>query len=114
MCYEVRQVFKLPLRQCQGFIDSLFHCKGWNLKCPDHSCLLKRLSLLNIPSPRYTKTDVPDADVAAIAIDSSGLKRFGRGEWIRKNINYPLKEASVNFVVILLIVLVLTVNPLKP
>ncbi len=80
-CHEIRQVFKLALRQCQGFIDSIFKLKNIKLKSPDFSCLSKRLATLNIKVPRYRKTDKPDDDVAAIAIDSSGLKRFGRGEW---------------------------------
>lgn len=80
-CHEIRQVFKLPLRQCQGFIDSLFQLKGWDLNCPDYSCLSKRLAYLNISSPRYKKHASIDNDVTAIAIDSTDLKRFDRGEW---------------------------------
>jgi len=80
-CHEVRQVFKLPLRQCQGFIDSIFKIKNIALRSPDYSCLSKRLSSLGIKSPRYKKTDSPDDEIAGVAIDSSGLKRFGRGEW---------------------------------
>ena len=26
VCHGIRQVYKLPLRQCQGFINSLFVC----------------------------------------------------------------------------------------
>jgi len=81
ICHEVRQIFKLPLRQCQGFIDSIFSAKKSKLRCPDYSCLSKRLSLLEIKSPRYKKTDSADPKIAGIAIDSTGLKRFGRGEW---------------------------------
>ena len=81
ICHEVRQVYRLPLRQCQGFIDSLFHLKDLPLTCPDYSCLSKRLSTLGIKTPRYKKTDQADETVAAIAIDSTGLKRFGRDEW---------------------------------
>ena len=51
------------------------------MACPDYSCLSKRLSSLKIKTPRYKKTDHPDGEIAAIAIDSTGLKRFGRGEW---------------------------------
>ena len=54
---------------------------GLPLSCPDFSVLSKRLGELNIHVPRYTKTDKPDPGVHAIAIDSTGLKRFGRGEW---------------------------------
>lgn len=80
-CHEVRQVYKLPLRQAEGFINSIFAMKNLPITCPDFSCLSKRLSTLNIKSPRYKKTDKPDKDVVSIAIDSTGLKRFGRDEW---------------------------------
>ena len=51
------------------------------LSCPDYTVLSKRLRALNINVPRYRKIDKPDNGVHAIAIDSTGLKRFGRGEW---------------------------------
>ncbi len=93
MCHEIRQVFKLPLRQCQGFIDSLFNRINLKLKCPDYSCLSKRLSLLNITSPRYKRTDCADNKIASIAIDSTGLKRFGRGEWHQEKYNLSAKRS---------------------
>jgi hypothetical protein len=80
-CHEIRKVFKQPLRQCQGFINSVFRMKGLPIVCPDYTVLSKRLGKLKIKKPRYRKTDRPDDDLAAIAIDSSGLKRFGRDEW---------------------------------
>ena len=51
------------------------------LVCADFSCLSKRLSKLSITVPKYKKTGVPEDGVHAIAIDSTGLKRFDRGEW---------------------------------
>jgi len=80
-CHEIRQVYKLPLRQSQGFINSLFKLKQLSLVCPDYSCLSKRLSSLGLQSPRYRRNDKADELIAAIAIDSTGLKRFGRDEW---------------------------------
>ena len=80
-CHEIRQVYRLPLRQAEGFINSLFRLMNIPLICPDFSCLSKRLGKLNIKTPKYKKADKPDDDVHAIAIDSTGLKRFGRGEW---------------------------------
>lgn len=80
-CHEIRLVFKLPLRQCQGFIDSLFASKNIPLWCPDYSCLSKRLAQLELSAPRYKKNDKVDEAVVAIAIDSTGLKRFGLDEW---------------------------------
>jgi len=81
VCHEIRQVYKLPLRQCQGFINSIFRILHLPIRCPDYSCLSKRLSELGIRSPRYIKSITPDESISAIAIDSTGLKRFGRDEW---------------------------------
>lgn len=80
-CHEIRQVYGLPLRQAEGFINSLFRLMNITLVCPDFSCLSKRLAKLGIKVPRYKKTGSPEDGVHAIAIDSTGLKRFGRGEW---------------------------------
>ena len=54
---------------------------GLDIKCPNYCVLSKRLLKLNIPCPRYCKKDTADGNVAAMAIDSTGLKRFGRDEW---------------------------------
>ena len=32
-CHEIRQVYRLPLRQCQGFINSVFNLMGSALNC---------------------------------------------------------------------------------
>lgn len=80
-CHEIRQVYRLPLRQAQGFINSLFFLMNVPLACPHYTVLSRRLNELNIKVPRYRETDKPDENVHAIAIDSTGLKRFGRGEW---------------------------------
>ncbi|EMQ2879046.1 transposase, partial [Vibrio navarrensis] len=37
VCHEIREIFKLPLRQAQGFIDSLFDMANLPLKCPDYT-----------------------------------------------------------------------------
>ena len=81
VCHEIRQVYKQPLRQTEGFIDSIFRTMGLDIKYPSYSVLSKRLSSLGIESPRYAKHAVPDDDISTIAIDSTGLKRFGRDEW---------------------------------
>jgi Transposase DDE domain len=51
------------------------------LQYPDYSLLSKRLKALNIKCPRYLNHGKKDSHIAAIAIDSTGLKRFGRDEW---------------------------------
>jgi len=81
VCHEIRQVYRLPLRQTEGFINSLFEVLDVPLTCPDYTTLSKRLAALNIKVPRYTKKDKPDETVAGIAVDATGLKRFSRDEW---------------------------------
>ena len=81
ICHELRQVYKLPLRQTEGFINSLFKLMELDIRCPDYTTLSKRLKELNIKCPRYSKYSKIDDITAAIAIDSTGLKRFGRDEW---------------------------------
>lgn len=71
----------MPLRQTEGFINSLFEMNGLPITCPSYSRLSERFKELGLKTSRYKKTDRPDNDLAAIAIDSTGLKRFGKDEW---------------------------------
>jgi hypothetical protein len=80
-CHEIRMVYKLPLRQAQGFIDSIFEQLALPIKCADYTTLSRRLSELDLKCPRYRKTDKPDDNIFAVAIDSTGLKIFGKDEW---------------------------------
>ena len=91
-CHEIRQVYRLPLRQTQGFINSLFRIMNIPLVCPHYSCLSKRLSELEIKCPKYNKSSKPDQYLHTIALDSTGLKRFGRGEW--HNEKYELSSKA--------------------
>lgn len=83
-CHELRKVFRLPLRQCQGFIDSLLQSQELFLRCPDYTVLCRRLKDLGLCCPRYRERDEPEDSVAAIALDATGLKRFGRDEWYQE------------------------------
>ena len=79
--HEIRQVFKLPLRQCEGLVNSLFKLMHVDLQCPNYSVLSKRLKKLNLIRPFYRKSHSYNDEIKAIAIDSSGLKCFGHEEW---------------------------------
>ena len=92
-CHEIRKVFRLPLRQTEGFINSLFRMKGLNIRCPSYSELSKRLKMLHIKCPKYCRKDVPEKDIVSIAIDSTGLKRFGRDEWHQEKYNISGKRS---------------------
>lgn len=93
VCHEIRQVYRLPLRQLQGFLNSLFEMQGLDISCPDYSCLSKRLKELKLKTPRYKKDSRPDDTVHAIAVDSTGLKRFGRGEWHQEKYQLSTKAS---------------------
>lgn len=74
-------VFGLPLRGCQGFVDSLFALLRSELRCPDYSTLCRRREDLSISIPHRKS-----AEPLVIAIDSTGLKVYGEGEWkVRKH-----------------------------
>ena len=47
----------------------------------DYTILSKRLKVLKIKAPRYTRNSKMCGNIAAIALDTTGLKRLGRDEW---------------------------------
>jgi len=91
--HEIRQVFKLPLRQCEGFVNSLFKLMKIDLRSPSYSVLSKRLKKLNLNRPFYRKSHAYNKEIKAIAIDSSGLACFGHEEWHREKYQIQEKKA---------------------
>ena len=73
----LRHIFKLALRQLEGFVFSLFKLMSVKLKVPEFSRLSRRLS----ESLKHLKYSKPD-EISHIVIDSSGLKVFGEKEFI--------------------------------
>jgi hypothetical protein len=82
--HEIRQVFKLPLRQCEGFINAIFKMMNLDLHSPSFSTLSKRLKTLGLKQPAYRLAHAKGCDIKMIAIDSSGLKCYGQDEWVRE------------------------------
>ena len=81
-CLTIKQVYGLALRQCSGFIESVFALIGLSeLAVPHYSTLSRRSSALNVQvSHRQVGQKLH------IAVDSTGLKVFGEGEWkVRKH-----------------------------
>lgn len=73
---ELKYLFNLTFRATQGFLKSLFDILDVDLPVPDYSTLSRRLRHLKI------ELKVPQAmDPISLAIDSSGLKVYGEGEW---------------------------------
>ncbi|MFP6901559.1 MAG: IS5 family transposase [Opitutales bacterium] len=72
----LRVVFGLPLRQTEGFLDSLLSLMGLDLNAPDHTTLSRRNRIVKLP-PRTRAHDGP----IHLIVDSTGLKILGSGEW---------------------------------
>ena len=72
----MRVLFGLPLRQTQGFIQSLLDLMGLALAVPDYSTLSRRQGALAVGLPRRC-SDQP----MHLVVDSTGLKVYGEGEW---------------------------------
>ena len=71
-------VFRLPLRQTEGFVRSLVDVMGCDLPVPDHTTLSRRRRTVDVVVETSTNKRSTD-----IVLDSTGLKFFGAGEWAR-------------------------------
>jgi IS5 family transposase len=72
----LRLVFKLPLRQAEGFLRSVLALMGVNLEAPDHTTLSRRSQGLDVGLDL-----VPIKGPIHLIIDSTGLCVVGEGEW---------------------------------
>ena len=72
----LRVVFRLPLRQTEGFLDSLLSLMGLEVEAPDHTTLSRRNQDVEVP-PLTPAHDRP----IHLVVDSTGLKILGAGEW---------------------------------
>ncbi len=72
----LRAVFHLPLRQTEGFLASQFRVLRLGLETPDHTTLSRRSGTVEIPA--FSR---PSHEPLHLAIDSTGLKIMGDGEW---------------------------------
>ncbi len=72
----LRVVFQLPLRQTEGFLDSLLSLMGLDLEAPDHTTLSRRNTDVEVPA----LTRDHDGPIHLV-VDSTGLKILGSGDW---------------------------------
>jgi hypothetical protein len=72
----MKAVYNLPLRSLQGFLGSILLLLQVDLKCPHYSLFCKRAKEAAACLPKLS-TRKP----LELAIDSSGLKVSGEGEW---------------------------------
>lgn len=86
LCIEtllmIKVVFKLAYRQTQGFASSLLSLMELpDLSVPSYTQLCRRAATLDVKP-----YEVPKNGSIVIAIDSTGLKIYGEGEWkVRKH-----------------------------
>jgi Transposase DDE domain len=73
----LRLLFRLPLRQTEGFLGSVLILMDLTLPCPDHTTLSRRNATVAI----QRQIDQAPAEAIALIVDSSGLKVCGQGEW---------------------------------
>src|SRR5262245_29644243 len=72
----IRELFKLPYRQTEGFVRSMLALMNATLIVPDFTSAAKRAAKLQVQLaalPRRGNIDV--------VLDSTGLKVYGEGEW---------------------------------
>lgn len=72
----VKRVFSLPLRALQGFLDSVFKLANIPLVCPHYTCISRRAKEVEVSFKTKTR-----GTIQHLAIDATGLKVYGEGEW---------------------------------
>jgi hypothetical protein len=74
----VRRLLHLPLRQTQGFVESLLVLMGLHalLDTPTYSTFSRRQRTLKVDLPVQ-----PTEEPMHLVVDSTGLKVYGEGEW---------------------------------
>jgi Transposase DDE domain len=73
---SLRAVFGLTLRQTQGFLHDLTRLLGLAIEVPHYSTFSRRAAALTVPKPAR-----PSSGPVHLAIDATGLKVYGEGEW---------------------------------
>lgn len=71
----LREVYGLPLRATQGLTRSVLRLLGAEMPAPHYSTLSRRAAQLEVKLPR------PGTGPLHLAVDSTGVKLYGEGEW---------------------------------
>ena len=72
----VKRVFSMPLRALQGFLDSVFKLANIPLVCPNYTCISRRAKEVEVSFKPKTR-----GAIQHLAIDATGRKVYGEGEW---------------------------------
>ena len=76
ICLTLRVVFRLALRQTQGFMRSIAKLMGLDLVVPDYSTLSRRSKGLKVAQNRRASNKP-----FTLSVDSTGLKMHGGNGW---------------------------------
>jgi len=90
LCLTLGVVFKQPLRQTQGLLRSLARLLMVEIAVPDFSTLSRRSSGLIL----QTRPSPDNQAAIHLAVDSTGLKIFGEGEWLKEKHKNKAKRKS--------------------
>src|SRR5450759_3903810 len=83
----IRQVFHLPLRQTEGFMNSLTRLMGAAICIPDFSSISRRS--IELPRHILSKALQPGS---LVIVDSTGLKVYGKDEWHQEKHDVPARR----------------------
>jgi hypothetical protein len=83
----IRQVFHLPLRQTEGFMNSLTRLMKSTISIPDYSSISKR----SISIPRHVLSQAMEPG-SLVIVDSTGLKVYGKDEWHQEKHDVPARR----------------------
>lgn len=72
----LRFKFRISLRETEGLFESFVVALRKRLSIPCYTQICRRMKTLRLPSELLKKRDVTD-----IALDTTGLKVYGEGEW---------------------------------
>jgi Transposase DDE domain len=83
----LRQVFHLPLRQTEGFMNSLSRLMKSVISIPDYSSISKR----SISLPRQVLSQALEPG-SLVIVDSTGLKVYDKDEWHQEKHDVPARR----------------------
>ena len=111
----IGSIFHLPLRATQGLMRSLIELAGLSLPTPHYTTLCRRRSQFEIDLAAQHRMTEP----LHIAVDSTGLKVYGEGEWkvrqhgIDKRRTWRKRHIGVDAVSHQIVAAVVTTNDFK-
>ncbi len=83
----IRQIFHLPLRQTEGFMNLLTRLMKATISIPDYSSISRR----SISIPRHVLSHALEPG-SLVIVDFTGLKVYGKDEWHQEKHDVPARR----------------------